>query len=173
MPENIIKNGAKIFTHCYSKTVIEFLKNAKKSGKKFEVFLSEVRPKLLGRRTAKALAEAKIKITIMPDLAAPEKIKECDLLLFGAESITKEGNVMNKIGSNNLLNIAQQNKIPAYCLTSVKKINAKIKRSQKPEQLWKKPPKGVSLLNPGFEEIKKDRRFKLIFTDQPPESGSE
>ncbi len=159
----MIKNRSKIFTHCHSKTVIQILKDAKKKGRKFEVFNSEIRPKLLGRRMAKALSENGIKVTHMADLAALEKIKECDLFLFGAESITKNGNVHNKIGTKALLEICSKNKIPAYCCANPDKINAKINRINSPNQVWKNPPKKVKIINPGSEEIPR-KLFKGFLT---------
>ncbi len=149
------KRSLKIFTHCYSKTVLKALKQAKKDKIKFEVHLTEIRPKFLGRRMAKALAKEKIKVTIMPDLLGPTGIKECDLFLFGAESITPKKEIINKIGTITLLEQAKKYKIPAFCYTTSKKFNAKITKRQSQNHLWKNPPKNIKILNPGFEIIPK------------------
>lgn len=141
----------KIFVHCYSSTVIKILLAAKASGKKFTVYNSEVRPKLLGRRTAKILAENGIKVVHMVDLAAPIALKECNLLLIGVEGFTKTGKILNKIGTNNLLHLAHQYGIKSYACTLSNK--AQKIRKQSPTHVWKNPPKNVEIFNPGFEEV--------------------
>ena len=150
----LIHSGMKIFTHCYSKTVIEILLQAKKEKKSFIVYTTETRPKLLGRRTTKALTAKKIPVIHMVDNAGPIAIKECDLFLFGAESITEKKEILNKIGTNILLETAKKYKIPSYCATHTNKLN-KTPNPQKPTDVWKNPPKLVKIFNPGFEILNK------------------
>lgn len=147
----IIPDKAKIFTHCYSTSVLKLLIVAKKAGKKFEVYNTEVRPKYLGRRMATKLAEAKIKVTHFPDLAGPQALKECNILLFGAEEIHPDKSITNKVGTSTLLETAAANKIPAYCITTSNK-KAKT-RINTPKHLWATAPKGITVKNPGHEKI--------------------
>lgn len=146
----IIKTGMKIFTHCYSKTVIQILLEAKKEKKSFTVYTTETRPKFLGRKTTKALTEKKIPVVHMVDNAGSIALPECDLFLFGAESITEKKEILNKIGTNILLESAKKYKIPAYCATSSEKLNKK-PNPQNPKDVWKNPPKLTTIFNPGFE----------------------
>ncbi len=147
----IIPNRSKIFTHCYSTSILKLLIAAKKAGRKFEVYNTEVRPKYLGRRMAKELAEAKIKVTHFPDLAGPEALLECELLLFGAEKVHPDKSITNKIGTRTLIDKANKNKIPAYCITTT---NKKTKtRINNKKHLWSTAPKGITIKNPGHEKI--------------------
>lgn len=159
----IIKNNSCIFTHCFSQTVINFL-ISEHSNKNFTVYTTETRPKLLGRKTAKELANHGIPVIHMPDNAAHEALEKCDLILLGVESIDKNGNIFNKIGSNFYLKRAKELQIPAFALTYRTKINAKISRPQKNSDVWKNPPPNVEIYNPGFEKITPDL-IKVLFID--------
>lgn len=158
------KRALKIFTHCYSTTVIKILLEGKKKKIPFEVFLTEVRPKFLGRRTAKALAEKAIKVTLMPDLAGPTAIKSCDLFLFGVEKIEKNGDLIVKIGTKTLLETTKKHGIKSFAATSLAKINAK-PHSQDQKDLWKNPPTHIKLFNPGFEQID-TKKLTAIITEK-------
>lgn len=175
-PTLLIKDNSKIFTHCYSTSVIELLIQAKKSGKKFEVFCTETRPKLLGRHTAKALAQAKIPVTIVPDLAGPQVLKDCNLFLFGIEKVIndpkskKPTHILNKIGSTNFIEIAIKHKIPHFAITRTNKTTTRPSlRKTTLSQLWKNPPKAVKVLNPAYEEIP----YKLVNIFKVPTPGSD
>ncbi len=157
----LIKPLNVIFTHCHSSTVIRALIHAKNKKKKFQVYHTETRPLFQGRRTARELKKAGIKATMFPDSAAQialtkkQKTKKANLVLLGADAITKQG-VVNKIGSNMFAQIAKQNKIPVYILTdSLKYTNNKIKIEQRsPEEVWKQAPE-IQIKNPAFDLIEK------------------
>lgn len=164
--EKIIKNGLKIikpviFTHCHSSTVISILKNAKRKGKKFEVINTETRPLFQGRKTAKELSKGGIKITTIADSAARDaltkggEIKKADVVLFGADAILKNGNVINKIGSGLFAEIAYYEKIPVYiCANSWKFSSKNVKIEERSfKEIWNRAPKKIRIKNPAFEII--------------------
>src|SRR3989344_7573468 len=104
--ENVLKIIGKnkiIFTHCHSTNVVNALIFAKKKGIKFEVYNTETRPLLQGRKTAKELKKAKIKVTMFVDsalgiaLEGKQGIKKTTKILLGADVLTKKG-IVNKIG---------------------------------------------------------------------------
>jgi translation initiation factor 2B subunit (eIF-2B alpha/beta/delta family) len=81
----IIKKNYVVFTHCHSSTVVSALIYAKKKAKKFEVYLTETRPLYQGRKTAKELRKAGIKVTMFVDsagyvaLTKQQETKDVDL----------------------------------------------------------------------------------------------
>ncbi len=158
----LIKQNSVVFTHCHSSTVIQALINAKKKGKKFEVYNTETRPLYQGRLTANELRKAGIKITMFPDsavsiaLTKTQKTKKANVIFLGADAILKKG-VINKVGSGMISQIAKQNKIPVYILTdSLKYSSKKTKIEQRDfEEVWKRAPKNVKIKNPAFELIKR------------------
>ena len=112
-----IGNGTVVFTHCHSSTILEVLKQAKKQNKKFEVHNTETRPLYQGRITAREIAKLGIPVTHFVDAAARFALKKADLMLIGADAITTEGKVINKIGSELYAEIANKYDIPVYACT--------------------------------------------------------
>jgi|TARA_B100001971_G_C18112986_1_gene495252 translation initiation factor 2B subunit (eIF-2B alpha/beta/delta family) len=149
----LIKKDMNIFTHCHSSTVIDILKYAKrKQKKKFIVYTTEAEPILQGRMTAEDLSKAKIKVIISPDLAAERALKNCDLLLFGADAFTKK-EVANKIGTNTLVNLAKLHNIPRYACGVSKKFTKKIKiKLRNPKEVWTIKNKNIKIENPPFDK---------------------
>jgi len=156
-----ILNGNIIFTHCHSSNVINILLTAKNLGKKFEVYNTETRPLFQGRKTATELAKAGIPVTHFVDSAARIALKKADLMLIGADAISTEGKVVNKIGSEMFAEIAYKYDVPLYVCTDSLKFDPssifgyeeKIEK-RKPSEVWPAPPKGVKISNLCFERIK-------------------
>ena len=159
---NLVKNKDVIFTHCHSSNVTKSLINAKKNGKKFEVYNTETRPLYQGRKTAKELGAAKIKTTMFIDsafavaLAKTQGTKKTTKIFMGADALLKEG-IINKIGSRAIAEIARQEKIPVYIIADFVKFTKKKLpiEHRKMNEVWEKVPKGVRIRNPAFEFVPK------------------
>ncbi|MDD5192302.1 MAG: hypothetical protein PHH54_07205 [Candidatus Nanoarchaeia archaeon] len=158
---NLIKNNSIIFTHCHSSSVVQALIYAKRKGKKFEVCNTETRPLFQGRKTARELRKAHIKVTMFVDSAAAIAIEKedrkdkvhADLVLFGTDAILKKG-VINKIGSGMFAEIAHANHVPVYILADSWKYAKRIKIEQRNSgEVWN--TKRVLIKNPAFELIKR------------------
>lgn len=156
----VIEDRNIIYTHCHSSTVEKTLKMAKKRGKKFTVYVTETRPLYQGRITAERLAKAGIKVVLGIDSNARQFLKKADLFLFGADAITSNGDVINKIGTNMFAEIAKQFDVPSYCLSLSIKYDPitwygyreKIEeRSGK--EVWNKKMKNLIVINPAFEIV--------------------
>jgi len=168
----IIKKNSVIFTHCHSSTLVKALVFSKKIGKKFEVYNTETRPLYQGKKTAKELSKAKIKVTMFVDSAAKialtkeqdkeEKTRPVNIVLLGADALTKDG-VVNKVGSGMFSQIAKSNHIPVFIVSSFLKFtNKKIKFEQRnPKEIWN-PTKKINIKNPSFELIEKKDIFRII-----------
>ena len=158
----LIKNNDIIFTHCHSTNVVKALINAKKKKKKFEVYNTETRPLYQGRKTAKELKQAKIKVIMFVDsavgvaLSGEQKNKKPDKVFLGADAITKKG-VINKVGSEVISIIAKNNKIPVYIVAnSWKFTKSKVPmENRKLNEVWDAAPKNIKIKNPAFEFVDK------------------
>ncbi|MBA3063872.1 S-methyl-5-thioribose-1-phosphate isomerase [Candidatus Woesearchaeota archaeon] len=155
-----IMNGTVVFTHCHSSTIFEILKEAKKQGKKFEVHNTETRPLYQGRITAKEVAKLGIPVTHFVDAAARFALKKADLMLIGADAITTEGKVINKIGSELYAEIANKYDIPVYVCADSWKFDTETVfgyeeeiEKRKGNEIWKNPPKGITVNNFAFEKV--------------------
>lgn len=158
----IIKNGDVIFTHCHSTNVTNALIYSHKKGKKFEVYNTETRPLFQGRKTAKSLRRAGIKVTIFVDsalgiaLSKEQGTKKVDKVFIGADAITKKG-VINKVGSEVIAQIAKNQKIPFYVVADSWKFTKKQVpiEQRKLNEVWDNVPKKIKVKNPAFEFVDK------------------
>jgi ribose 1,5-bisphosphate isomerase len=152
--QKMIHSNDVIFTHCHSNTLVKSLISAHKNKKKFSVINTETRPLYQGHLTAKQLSKAGIPVSMSLDSAILEDIKKADLIMIGADAITKKG-VINKIGSGLIAKIARDLKKPLYVVTdswkfSKKKVKIEI-RSR--DELWPKSPNKIKIENLSFEMI--------------------
>ena len=160
----LIKNKDKIFTHCHSTNVINSLIYAKKKGKKFEIYNTETRPLFQGRKTARDLKKAGIKVTMFIDSAAAIALEKenrkdkiyANKIFLGADALLPEG-IINKVGSGMISELAYHNKIPIYIIADswkFSKINVPIE-NRNLNEIWNRAPKNIKLKNPAFEFVPK------------------
>ncbi|MCU0629939.1 MAG: ribose 1,5-bisphosphate isomerase [Methanoregulaceae archaeon] len=97
-----ISNGDIILTHCNSEAALACLIEAHRSGKVFTVFATEVRPRNQGHLTIRVLNEAGIKTNFIVDSAVRSFINDIDLVITGADAVTVNGAVVNKIGTSQI-----------------------------------------------------------------------
>ena len=156
-----------VMTHCHSSVVTQILLEAKKQGKdNFIVINTETQPRLQGRKTADKLLDAGIEVKHVVDSAMRWVVNhfEVDLILIGADSITSEGTVLNKIGSRLLALVAHEEHVPFYVASPLLKYNPKTNfgilekiEMRDPEEIWDKQHENLTILNPAFETV--SRRY--------------
>ena len=155
-----------VMTHCHSSLVTGILLEAKRQGKDFTVINTETQPRLQGRKTAKELLKAGIKVIHVIDSVMRWAVRhyQVDLILIGADSITSEGTIINKIGSRLLALVAHEEHVPFYVASPLLKYNPEtnlgileIIEMRDPQEIWTNPPEGVEILNPAFETV--SRRY--------------
>jgi translation initiation factor 2B subunit (eIF-2B alpha/beta/delta family) len=93
-------------------------------------------------------------------------IKKADAFVIGADALLRNGDIINKIGSNMYAELAYDNKVPVYVIADSWKFS---KRDVKIEQrehkeIWKNAPKQVKILNPAFETVK-SKYIKAIVSE--------
>jgi len=153
-----IADGSVVFTHCHSSTVTHLLAKAKAAGKDFSVICTETRPAFQGRITAKELVGLGIETTFIVDSASRAFIGDADIVIVGADAITAEGNVVNKIGTSNLSVLAHESRKPFYVVSELLKFDPetlggeyeKIEQ-RNPTEVWSEAPKGLKIRNPAFD----------------------
>ena len=94
-----IKNGDTVLTHCNSLAAISVISAAHKSGKKIKVIATESRPRFQGITTIGMLDRLGIETELIVDSAARSVMNEVDLVVVGADVITANGTLVNKIGT--------------------------------------------------------------------------
>ncbi|NCO23362.1 hypothetical protein GW896_01740 [Candidatus Kuenenbacteria bacterium] len=161
--QRIIKSQDNVFTHCHSFLVEQALIQAKKIGKKFQVFNTETRPLFQGHITARSLLKAGIKVFMTTDSSSAFLISHhsgkdlmMNKILLGADAILKQGGVINKVGSFGIGLAAHYEKNPLYIVTTLLKFCPKswIKIEERPaKEIWQKAPKKLKIINFAFDFI--------------------
>src|SRR3989344_8708288 len=158
--KKFIKNKRRIFTHCHSSAVVNVLK----LNKKLKVFNTETRPLFQGRKTAEELSKAGIDVVNIVDAAALEYIKKSDAVVFGADAILENGDVINKIGTGMYAEIAFLHRKPVYIIADSLKYTKRIVKIEHriPREIWDKNLRNLNVENPSFGIIKKKYVTKII-----------
>jgi ribose 1,5-bisphosphate isomerase len=164
-----IIDGSRVLTHCHSSAVSEILRAAKEDGVDFELFITETRPRYQGRITAREMAEAGVKATMLVDSAVRTFLKRVDLVLVGSDAITSEGNVINKIGTSLIALAAQEARTPFYVATELFKFDPQtihgdfeVIEERSPDEVWADPPEGLTIRNPAFDVTRREYIHGII-----------
>ncbi len=160
-------NPVTIFTHCNSSSVFKIIFGAHQVGIPVRVYDSETRPRFQGRIMAKHLVKSGIDVTMMTDSAAPFVISkndpdkiDIDLVIIGADVISEDGAILNKIGSFSLSLAAKNAKVPFYTAASLLKVRKDLDsyreidiEKRDPTELWVRSLKGIKAINYAFDTV--------------------
>ncbi|MBD3190073.1 MAG: S-methyl-5-thioribose-1-phosphate isomerase [Candidatus Heimdallarchaeota archaeon] len=145
-----------ILTHCHSSTAMGIILQSKDDIDR--VYVTETRPRYQGRITAQELLDEGLDTIMIVDSAARYFMKEIDYVLVGADVITSEGNVINKIGTATMSLIAHEARIPLYVATNLLKFNPTTMMGNLEEieerdwrEIWKDKPEKLTVRNPAFD----------------------
>ncbi|WP_406660398.1 ribose 1,5-bisphosphate isomerase [Methanolobus sp. ZRKC3] len=103
-----IRDGDVIMTHCNSHAAISIIKTAFDQGKDISVIATESRPRRQGFITIKELSDYGIPTTLIVDSAVRLTMKDVDIVVVGADSISVNGALINKVGTSQLALAAQE-----------------------------------------------------------------
>ncbi|HEY9076856.1 MAG TPA: S-methyl-5-thioribose-1-phosphate isomerase [Anaerolineaceae bacterium] len=121
----LINDGDTIIHHCNTGalatvdwgTALGVIRMAHQQGKQIHVLVDETRPRLQGARlTAWELSQYGIPYEIISDNAAGYFLRsgQVQKVFFGADRVTVNGDVANKVGSYMLALAAHANQVPVY-----------------------------------------------------------
>jgi methylthioribose-1-phosphate isomerase len=181
----LVNPQARILTHCNAGglatgqfgTALAVVYAAHDQGKRISVFADETRPLLQGARlTAWELTTAGIPVTLICDNMAAfvMKQKKVDMVIVGADRITANGDVANKIGTYGLAVLARQHGIPFYVAAPVSTFdltlaNGKLIPIEERAgdeitscQGRRQAPEGVLVYNPAFDVTEAELVTALI-----------
>ncbi len=135
---SVIKHGATILTHCNTGalatcgwgTALGVIKEAHYSGKNIFVYADETRPRFQGARlTSWELVKAGIPSKLIVDSAASSLIRDgkIDAVILGADRITANGDVANKLGTFTLSVLCKEYGVPFYSVAPTTTIDFEMK----------------------------------------------
>ena len=109
-----IQDGDTILTHCNSSAALGTIIEAHRQGKRFKVYATESRPWRQGILTVNALADAGVDVTLIIDSAVRAVMKKVDKVFVGADTITSQGALINKVGTSQLALAAHEARVQLY-----------------------------------------------------------
>ena len=189
----LIKSGDTILTHCNTGalatggigTALGVIYVCRDQGKKIIVYADETRPVLQGARlTAWELKQENIPVTLICDSAAGTLFQQGKIqhVIVGADRITQNGDVANKIGTYPLAVLAHRHNVPFYVAAPSSTFDEKIKSGSEISIEERSPievtngfgkataPKGVAVYSPAFD-ITPRALISYYITDKGGHSG--
>jgi len=177
-----IRDGDTILTHCNSEAALSCIIAAHREGKEIEVFATEVRPRNQGLVTIRTLNDAGIKTNFIVDSAVRSFIHDVDLVVIGADAVTVNGAVVNKIGTSQVAHAAVEARVnvmvaaetykfaPRTTLGELIEIEERSGSEVLPDEIAKTLPH-VTVRNPAFD-VTPAEYIDLIVTEKgaiPPQ----
>jgi ribose 1,5-bisphosphate isomerase len=177
-----IRDGDVILTHCNSEVALGCIIEAHRSGKQIEVFATEVRPRNQGHITIKTLNDAGITTNFIVDSAVRSFIHDVDLVIVGADAVTVNGAVVNKIGTAQVAHTAAEARVnvlvaaetykfaPRTIIGELIQIEERPAGEVLPDEIARTLPH-VTVRNPAFD-VTPPEFIDLIITEQgaiPPQ----
>jgi methylthioribose-1-phosphate isomerase len=184
----LIKPGSTILTHCNAGalatadygTALGVIRAAQEAGKNIQVYADETRPLLQGARlTAYELHKDNIPVTLITDNMAGWMMHQgkIDCVVVGADRITRNGDVANKIGTFSVSVLAKAHHIPFYVAAPTSTIDFSMFsgkditiEQRDPSEVGhfagvQTAPEGINFENPAFDVTPHDN-VSAIITEQ-------
>lgn len=138
---DVVSKDAQILTHdntgglstCEYGTALSVIFHAHQKGKLKMVWVNETRPLLQGARlTTWELKNLEIPHTLNVDSAAANLMKngQIDLVITGADRISKNGDTVNRIGTYSLAVLANAHDIPFYIAAPLSTIDIELSKGE-------------------------------------------
>jgi len=150
-----IEDGDVLLTHENSSTVMATLERALDADASFDLYVTESRPRFLGRRTARQLAQRDgVDVTLIVDGAAGHFLSECDRVLVGMNCLIEE-TVYNRVGTYPIVATAADLDVPVTVVgSSAKCIEGGFlfeNEYRSPAEVMLEPPDGFGAGNPAYD----------------------
>ncbi|MDW8044540.1 MAG: S-methyl-5-thioribose-1-phosphate isomerase [Nitrososphaerota archaeon] len=180
----LIDDGDVVLTHCSTGTfatvnygtALGVIKAAREEGKCVKVITTETRPALQGARlNAFELKEHGFDVTLITDSMVGYVMSRglVNKVIVGADRITKDGYVFNKIGTYQIAVLANKHRIPFYVAAPCSTFD--LSRDWRDVEIEERgidevvmikgrriAPKGIKVLNPAFDITPPDLITALI-----------
>ncbi|MFP8956398.1 translation initiation factor eIF-2B [Natrialbaceae archaeon A-CW3] len=150
-----LSDGETILTHDYSSTVIEALELASERGMHFDVYVTEARPRYIGRKTARRLAPLEgIDVTLITDSAHGHYLEDCTRVLLGMDCIVDD-QLYNRVGTFPIASTAARLEVPVTVLGSAAKLVTEgfvfENEYRSPVEVMAEPADGFAIENPAYD----------------------
>lgn len=151
----LLSDGDTILTHDYSSTVLAAIETAVADGKELTVYVTEARPRFLGRKTARSLASIEgVEPILIVDSAAATYLPECDRVLTGMTCIVGD-TLYNRVGTYPIAAVTAREGIP-FTVTgsSTKVLDSGFvfdNDFREASEVLREPADGFTVANPAYD----------------------
>jgi translation initiation factor 2B subunit (eIF-2B alpha/beta/delta family) len=154
---SLIEDGDVLLTHENSSTVMATLVDALESGTTFDLYVTESRPRFLGRQTARELAEYDgVDVTVIVDGAVGHYLSECDRVFLGMNCLIDD-TIYNRIGTYPIVATAADKDVPVTVVASSAKFIGDgfifENRYRPASDVMREPQNGFEVGNPGYDAV--------------------
>jgi len=165
----LLEGGETLLTHDYSTTVLSAIARAVEEGMEFTVYVTEARPRYLGRKMARRLAEFEaIDARLVVDSAGGHYLADCDRVVVGMTCVV-EDHLYNRVGTYPIAATAADRDVPVTTVGSAAKIVeggfAFENEYRATSEVMLEPAEGFSVENPTYDATPL-RLLDTIVTDE-------
>ncbi|MFC6824686.1 translation initiation factor eIF-2B [Halopelagius fulvigenes] len=169
----IFDDGDVFLTHDYSSTVLEAVERAAAEGTHMTAYVSEARPRFLGRKTARTLAAIdRVETHLLVDSAVGMVLEGCDRVVIGMDCIVDE-TLYNRVGTFPIAATANRLGVPVVVIGSGAKIVgdgfAFENEHRSPSEVSLEPLEDVVIENPAYDATPMELVDEVV-TDSAVES---
>jgi translation initiation factor 2B subunit (eIF-2B alpha/beta/delta family) len=148
-------DGETFLTHDFSSTVLEAIETAATDGRHLTAYVTEARPRYLGRKTARTLAEVdRVEPHLLVDSAAGYALDRCDRMVVGMDCIVGD-TLYNRVGTFPLAAAADVVDVPVTVVGSESKVITDDfvfeNETRLPAEVAREPIEGVTIENPAYD----------------------
>jgi translation initiation factor eIF-2B subunit delta len=152
----LFRDGTTVLTHDYSSTVLEAIETAARAGKHLTVYVTEARPRYLGRKTARTLAGIdRVEATLLTDAACGHVLDECDRVVVGMDCIVGE-TFYNRVGTFPIAATAAELAVPMHVVGASSKVIESggfqfENEFRSTSEVMREPAEGFDVVNPAYD----------------------
>jgi len=145
-----------VLTHDYSSTVLGAMEAAVDEGREFEVYVTEARPRYLGRKLARTLAGFDgVGTRLLTDAACGHYLRDCDRVVLGMSCVVGE-RYYNRIGTLPLCATAAELDVPVTVVGASSKVIDEggfqfQNEFRSPTEVMREPAEGFEIGNPAYD----------------------
>lgn len=149
-------DGETFLTHDFSSTVLEAVDVATSEGAHLDAYVTEARPRFLGRKSARVLAaNPLVDTTMIVDSAMGHALRSCDRVLLGMTCITSD-TYYNRVGTFPLAVTASHLGVPVTVVGSSAKIIDEFRFENEfrdSVEVMREPVEDVAVENPSYDAV--------------------
>jgi len=165
----VLADDDTLLVHDYSTTVLSAVTRAVEGGATFTVYVTEARPRYLGRKMARRLADLEAVDThLLVDGASGHYLPECDRVVVGMDCIV-DGMLYNRVGTYPLAATAADAGVPVTVVGSAAKLVdegfAFENEFRAASEVMREPADGFSIENPAYDATP-TRLVDTVVTDE-------